>query len=304
MRNRYIITFLPLLFCFSNMNVYAQSDAGETNISIKKQKESADSLHEVTIQNLQDIQSEQDSQRKSGTIPKKHDDITKPKEGLAGQITVSADQQNEKNKRDIDTISYDGEHKSLAAAEEEIEKLKQSQNNLRNKIDKLTKAMYLSSSNFGEKNGPGYYYRFTAQQNVNKTFNDFFYIIKPSEKKEKGKRKEKLSDFNKSPQIQMNDFVTFELKEALPDTTIVSQTPLLTVLNDEHLPDIVRAAFSVGKPGETIIIVALAKQVYSDSDKDNLPKGISPDTTLIYQFKLVDSRNADSKDFSVLRTKN
>ncbi|ECZ5385625.1 hypothetical protein AHW55_21880 [Salmonella enterica subsp. enterica serovar Montevideo] len=102
----------------------------------------------------------------------------------------------------------------------------------------------------------------------------------------------------------MNDFVTFELKEALPDTTIVSQTPLLTVLNDEHLPDIVRAAFSVGKPGETIIIVALAKQVYSDSDKDNLPKGISPDTTLIYQFKLVDSRNADSKDFSVLRTKN
>ncbi|EBJ5113408.1 hypothetical protein DV589_18495 [Salmonella enterica] len=303
MRNIEIVTLLTLLLCFNVMNVYAQAYTDETNASVEKQEKDIDSIEKnndlpSNPQNMQSTQNLQDG----ATIPNKNSDLIKSENGLAGQVAVSTMPQNGKDIRNPGTANNNSESKYLVTPEEEIEKLKESQNNLKNEIDKLTKAMYLNSPGFGDKYGPGYYYRFTAQKDVRKTFNNYFYIIKNS--KSKGKKgKGKIPESNNQSLIRRDDFVSFELKEMLSDSTVISQTPLLTVVNNERLPDIVRAAFSVGKTGDTVIIVALAKQVYSGTEKDNLPKGVLPDTSLIYQFKLVDSRNADNNDFSVLRVK-
>ncbi|EFZ4074309.1 hypothetical protein BMK33_002279 [Shigella flexneri] len=78
--------------------------------------------------------------------------------------------------------------------------------------------------------------------------------------------------------ILKNSFVSFSLKENLPDGTVISETPVLTLLNDNKLPDIVKTAFSVGEVNSTVTIVALAKQVYTSND---YPKNVTPDTSII-----------------------
>lgn len=58
----------------------------------------------------------------------------------------------------------------------ELKKLKATQDALLTKIDELTKNIYLSNDKFGEKNGPGYFYRFSKAQGVKQTENGFYYV--------------------------------------------------------------------------------------------------------------------------------
>lgn len=178
---------------------------------------------------------------------------------------------------------------------QEIQRLKETQNTLILKIEALTKELYLSNPKFGEKNGPGYFYRFSKKNTAQKTFNGFYYSTNSLVAKKKN------SDVSPVVEIKPNDFVTFSLKESLPDGTVVSNTPIITVLNDRKLPDIVKAAFDVGSKNEMVTIVALARQVYSIGERNDYPKGVTPDTSLIYSFRILDVHNSDSQEMNVLK---
>ncbi|WP_000757195.1 hypothetical protein [Escherichia coli] len=205
-------------------------------------------------------------------------------------------------------IQYSGnkisDKNSEAKNQEEIEKIKLEQENIKAtqrqlllKLDELTKAMYLSNSNFGEKNGPGYYYRFTRQPGVRKTSDGFYYLISSLVTKKTKTKDSELREVG----IRPNDFVTFSLKESFADGKIVSETPILTVMNDNKLPDVVKAAFSVGGKDKMVTIVSLAKDIYSDSGENSYPKGIMPETTLIYTFKIVGVHYNNSQEMNVLK---
>lgn len=175
----------------------------------------------------------------------------------------------------------------------ELEKLKETQSKLLSKINDLTTEMYLSNPNFGKKNGPGYYYRFLNSSKTQKTPNGFHYRTEPLiSKKQTGQKN------NKKNQIKIGDFVTFSLIESLPDSTVISKTPTITVLNDDKLPEVVKAAFSVGRENEIVTIVSLAKKIYANGD---LPSKVDPDSSIIYTFKIVDIHSANSNDMNVLK---
>ncbi|EHV2061224.1 hypothetical protein LLV94_003742 [Salmonella enterica] len=180
---------------------------------------------------------------------------------------------------------------------QEQKQLKATQQQLLAKIDELTKEMYLSNANFGDKNGPGYYYRFTRKPGVRKTASGFYYSISSLITR---KTKTRGGDVQAAG-IRPNDFVTFSLKESFPDGKVVSETPILTVMNDSKLPDVVRAAFAVGGKDEMVTIVTLGKQIYSDGDKNDYPQGLTPETTLIYTFRIVGVQNNDSQEMNVLK---
>ncbi|EGR9572811.1 hypothetical protein I4Z71_004863 [Salmonella enterica subsp. enterica serovar Grumpensis] len=180
---------------------------------------------------------------------------------------------------------------------QEQKKLKVTQQQLLAKIDELTKEMYLSNANFGDKNGPGYYYRFTRKPGVRKTASGFYYSISSLIARKTKPRGGGVQ----AAGIRPNDFVTFSLKESFPDGKVVSETPILTVMNDSKLPDVVRAAFAVGGKDEMVTIVTLGKQIYSDGDKNDYPQGITPETTLIYTFRIVGVQNNDSQEMNVLK---
>ncbi|EDU7996566.1 hypothetical protein CSM15_005028 [Salmonella enterica subsp. diarizonae] len=235
------------------------------------------------------------------TVPALLSPATKP---LAGAPTTSA------GVSDADKTVQDTQGGASAKAgtdvsnRQEVEKLLQEQKQLKAtqqqllaKIDELTKEMYLSNANFGDKNGPGYYYRFTRKPGVRKTASGFYYSISSLITR---KTKTRGGDVQAAG-IRPNDFVTFSLKESFPDGKVVSETPILTVMNDSKLPDVVRAAFAVGGKDEMVTIVTLGKQIYSDGDKNDYPQGITPETTLIYTFRIVGVQNNDSQEMNVLK---
>lgn len=191
----------------------------------------------------------------------------------------------------------DTERSKLYENSEEIKKIIKTQQDIMSKLDLLTENMYLSSEKFGKRNGAGDYYRFINSPGVKQTENGFFFKQSSIEAK-KNKSKVKTST-NDNPVIKTNDYVTFSLVEMLPDETIISETPTITVINNDKLPDVVRAAFSVGKKGNIITIATLAKQVYSNLN--SYPKGVMPETTLFYKINIINVRDNDSQDMSALR---
>ncbi|WP_230042080.1 hypothetical protein [Escherichia coli] len=216
------------------------------------------------------------------------------------KMTNTSSEEKNIQKTDDKILNKDSEVKNQVEIEKiklEQEKIQTTQRQLLLKIDELTKEMYLSNSNFGEKNGPGYYYRFTQQPGVRKTSDGFYYLISSLVTK---KTKSKDSGL-KEVGIRTNDFVTFSLKESFADGKVVSETPILTVMNDNKLPDVVKAAFSVGGKDKMVTIVSLGKQIYSDSGENSYPKGIMPETTIIYTFKIVGVHNNNSQEMNVLK---
>lgn len=178
---------------------------------------------------------------------------------------------------------------------DDIEKILKTQSVIMTKLDSLTENMYLSNENFGKKNGAGDYYRFVNSPEVKQTENGFFF------KKNflVDKKNKSNASGDKSVYIKTNDYVTFSLDEMLPDGTTISETPTITVLNNDKLPDVVRAAFSVGQKGEVVTIATLAKSIYSNLN--NYPRGVTPETTLFYKVKIINVRGNDSQDLSLLR---